>query len=574
MYRSLYGLVESPFNLTPDPRYLFLSRSHQEAYDHLRYGIDQKKGFIEVIGGIGTGKTTLCKALLNNLDPRIKTAYIFNPSVSELELLRAINEEFGLDGRGQTKMELIDSLNRFLIDELAQSGKAVLIIDESQNLDPKVLEEIRMLSNLETDHEKLIQIVLVGQPELHELLSTPSLRQLNERISVRAFLNPLSKVDTKAYINHRLAIAGSKGGIRFTEGALKQIYRYSQGNPRRINNICDRALLIAFTQNSFKIRRSYVTKAISETEGTFIASGPPKGGRIYWLRVILVILMAFPIAFGTGWFLRAKLPSLRPGFHRQPVSSDKGVVPAPPSAIVESPIAEEEAETKTDSNFITHDRSNEEVPKQEGLLNNRGVDLASLKEIFGLLKIPFPNLDPATSSIKRLDLPEITRLARAGGMLVLPMTLDVNRLRSFITPCLLEVYSEELSGRGHIVMKKVLDDIVVASDPKRGEAFYPLVEIERIWFGSSLLFYPRPIKGTVPTLRKGVKNPLTQRLQEQMASLGYYKGGVTGDFDVATKNSVIHFQRDFALQPDGVVGRNTKAILFQLTGKSLYGDSR
>ncbi len=593
MYRSLFGLVESPFNLTPDPRYLFLSRSHQEAYDHLRYGIDQRKGFIEVIGGIGTGKTTLCKALLNNLDPRIRTAYIFNPSVSEIELLQAINEEFGLDGKGQTKKELIDSLNRFLIEELARRGKAVLIIDECQNLDPKVLEEIRMLSNLETDNEKLIQIILVGQPELHELLSTPSLQQLNERISVRAFLTPLSKMDTRAYIHHRLAVAGSKGGIQFTEGALKQIYRYSQGNPRRINNICDRSLLVAFTQNSFKVRKSYVIRAISEIDGTMASSGTLKGERLTLLRFILILFVAFSIAFGTGWFLRAKLPTLLGRLQRHPQSLEQVSTHAPPPSPVEEsplsgstagpkttampktiPVPKTPAVPKTNTIIENAERSIREEYSTEASLNDKSVNLAPLKEIFRLFDIPFPQVDQHVFSMGRQDPYEIARLARVGGLEVVSLTIDAGRLRSFKIPLLLEVYPEDPSGRRYIVMKKMMDEIVVVSDPEKGEVFYPKTEIERIWFGNSLLFYPRPAEGKAIILKMGMKNPRIRRLQEQLASLGYYLGEVTGEFDKTTRGAVLGFQQDFALLPDGVVGRNTKAFIFQLTGKSLYGDSR
>lgn len=581
MYRSLFGLVESPFNLTPDPRYLFLSRSHQEAYDHLRYGIDQRKGFIEVIGGIGTGKTTLCKALLNNLDPRIRTAYIFNPSVSEIELLQAINEEFGLDGKGQTKKELIDSLNRFLIEELARKGKAVLIIDESQNLDPKVLEEIRMLSNLETDNEKLIQIILVGQPELHELLSTPSLQQLNERISVRAFLTPLSKMDTRAYIHHRLAVAGSKGGIQFTEGALREVYRYSQGNPRRINNICDRSLLVAFTQNSFKVRKSYVTRAISEIDGTLASFGTLKGERLTLLRIILILFVAFSIAFGTGWLLRAKLPTLLGWLQRHPQSLEKGSTHAPPlSPVEESPLSgsieipKTTAAPKRNSIIENAERSIREESSTEASLNDRGVNLAPLKEIFRLFDLPFPNADQHVFSMGRQDPYEIARLARVGGLEVVSLTIDAGRLRSFTIPLLLEVFPEDSSGRRYIVMKKMMDEIVVVSDPEKGEVFYPKTEIERIWFGNGLLFYPRPAEGKAITLKMGMKNSQIRRLQEQLASLGYYQGEVTGEFDKTTRGAVLGFQQDFALLPDGVVGRNTKAFIFQLTGKLLYGDSR
>ncbi len=245
MYLSFFRLKEFPFNLTPDPRFLLMSRSHREAFDHLLFGIHQRRGFIEVVGGIGTGKTTLCRALLEELEGKVSTALIFNPFLSETELLRAINEEFGIDASGATRKALIDSLNGFLIEQLRKGGNACLVLDECQNLQVPVLEQIRLLSNLETENEKLLQIVMVGQSEFHEMLKSPPLAALDERIHVRAFLEPLTQEDTRAYIYHRLAVAGSKGDILFTDGALKDVYEYSQGIPRRINTVCDRCLLIA-----------------------------------------------------------------------------------------------------------------------------------------------------------------------------------------------------------------------------------------------------------------------------------------------------------------------------------------
>ena len=229
MYTSYFGFKENPFSLTPDPNYLYLSHCHKEAFDHLLYGINERKGFIVITGGIGTGKTTLCRALLGTLDSPTKTALIFNAYISDMELLRTINQEFGIDTgmAGQSKKDYIDSLNQFLLDTFSQGGNAVLLIDEAQNLSHTVLEQIRMLSNLETEKEKLVQIVLAGQSELGELLSSPALRQLDERIMVRYDLKPLNKRDVQGYVEHRL-VAGGKGNERFTKSALEAIYAYYQ----------------------------------------------------------------------------------------------------------------------------------------------------------------------------------------------------------------------------------------------------------------------------------------------------------------------------------------------------------
>ena len=231
MYKSFFGFKEKPFNLTPDTRYLYMSPYHKEALDHLVYGINERKGFIAITGGIGTGKTTLCRTLLGNLDASIKSAQIFNSFISETELLSAINREFGIKSETPdgSRKDYIDALNRFLLENHTNGGNAVLLIDEAQNLSPKVLEQIRMLSNLETEQEKLLQIILVGQLELAELLASPSLKQLDERITVRYNLMPLDRKEIKSYIEHRLIVAGGHGGVKFTRSACNRIMHFLMG---------------------------------------------------------------------------------------------------------------------------------------------------------------------------------------------------------------------------------------------------------------------------------------------------------------------------------------------------------
>lgn len=267
MYRKFYGLKEKPFNVTSDPSFLFLSRRHKEAFSHLVYGIEQRKGFLEITGEIGTGKTTLCRALLNRLTNKTKTAFIFNPNLSGLQLMRLIVEDFGLKMEKQNKMGLYRQLNKFLIEQLVAGNNVVLIIDEAQNLRPSLLEEIRLLSNLETEKEKLFQIVLVGQPELRKKLNSPSLRQLKQRISVRYHILPLDKDEIGDYVRHRLKVAGSSSGYLFDDSALETIFEYSGGIPRLINVICDKALLLGYVLEAGSINEAIVTKSVREVEG-------------------------------------------------------------------------------------------------------------------------------------------------------------------------------------------------------------------------------------------------------------------------------------------------------------------
>lgn len=266
MYTTYYGFNEKPFTLTPNPRFIYLSKHHQEAFAHLLYGINNHYGFIELVGEVGTGKTTVLRTILSQLnDDRYRSALIFNPCLTGVELLRSINHEFGLNSESMYANELLEELNRFLLLENSRGITVVLIIDEAQNLSPEILEQLRLISNLETEDDKLIQIVLAGQPELSTLLELPKLRQLNQRISVRYRLRSMSMDETLTYIRHRMAVAGDTGGVAFTPFSLKLIYFYSRGLPRLINNLCDRALLIGYGDEQRRITAGIITRARRET---------------------------------------------------------------------------------------------------------------------------------------------------------------------------------------------------------------------------------------------------------------------------------------------------------------------
>ncbi|MCM8790281.1 MAG: XrtA-associated ATPase [Candidatus Omnitrophica bacterium] len=271
MYREFFGLKEKPFNITSDPNFLYLSRVHREAFSHLLYGIKERKGFLEITGEVGAGKTTLCRALLSKLDKNTKSAFIFNSTLPEMQLLQAILEDYGLVVEGRSKVSLLKQLNRFLIEELTKGNNVILIIDEAQNLKPSILEEIRMLSNLETDKEKLFQIILVGQPELKNKLNSPGLRQLRQRIAVRFHITPLEKDEVGEYIYHRLNVAGSSGQIVFAPDAVECIHRFSGGIPRLINMVCDKAMLTAYVKETRTITLPIVEKSIQELEGVIAA---------------------------------------------------------------------------------------------------------------------------------------------------------------------------------------------------------------------------------------------------------------------------------------------------------------
>lgn len=269
MYNKYFGLKESPFNVTPDPKFIFFSRKHLDAFSALLYGIESRKGFIQITGEIGAGKTTLSRAVLEKLKGRAHTALILNPCLSELLLLRTIAEDFGIRLKVKDKKECFDGLNQFLLEEFHKGFNTVLIIDEAQDLSTRSLEQIRLLSNLETTAEKLIQIVLVGQPELRETLDHPSLKQLRQRIGVRFHLTALDRKETEEFILHRLRVAGVSRAFEelFTSEAVDFIYEHSHGVPRVINHLCDMSLLGAYAKNAKQVDLQIAEEAYHEAEG-------------------------------------------------------------------------------------------------------------------------------------------------------------------------------------------------------------------------------------------------------------------------------------------------------------------
>ena len=276
MYCEYYGLLKRPFEMTPDPSFLYLGEAHREGLATLVYGVNSGKGFVMLTGEVGTGKTTLLHALLGQLEASTTAAFIFNPRLEPLDFFLLLFEELGIEERCRTKAEYLLALNRFLIKRLERSETTLLIVDEAQNLSTEMLEEIRLLSNLETPQSKLIQIMLVGQPELKDLLARAELRQLRQRIGLRHHLRSFTQEETREYVQERLRKAGYTGGELFKKSALRELYRWSGGTPRVINNLCDSALLLGFSQDKKKLDGALMRQAAEDLD--LHLSGSEQGG--------------------------------------------------------------------------------------------------------------------------------------------------------------------------------------------------------------------------------------------------------------------------------------------------------
>jgi general secretion pathway protein A len=591
MYCTFFGLQEKPFNVTPDPRFLFLSQAHQEALGHLLYGIEQRKGFIAVTGEVGTGKTLLCRALLDRLGRHVRTALILNSFMSEIELLRSINEDFGIASDGATRKALIDALNAFLLDEFRDERNAVLIIDEGQNLAPAVLEQIRMLSNLETERGKLLQIVLVGQPELRQQLARPELRQLNQRIALRYHLRPFDRRETGDYINHRLLVAGSHGGVRFTPRALKAIFHCSQGIARKINLICDGALLLAYVQGTPRIDHHIIQRADAELAGQESRQSS-RVGRTRLRRALLIaqgVFVGLALTAGGVWlgYHRPKNPEVAGlVFGTPPAASDARQTLAPPPA-------HDDGQTVLEPVMETAPSQLElPPPRTEGLDGGReAAGPADVQEslatapttqttaaprdamqtglegdvLLRALLWEYDRTQPQrTEGVKAL----LTSVAASFGLEMIAVRTDLQRLKQFRLACLVETYLPTAPTPALLILRATNPEGVAMMEASGEVRRFTDEEFMRLWSGRAYLFHRNGL-AVRHILVRGQQGPAVLTLQQRLRQLGYLVVEPVGIFDNETAEAVRSFQRDHALQVDGAAGPATKIMLAHLIGRSL-----
>ncbi len=553
MYVSFFNLREQPFNLTPDPRFLFLSPQHEEALSHLLYGIYERKGFIEITGEVGTGKTLLCRTLLERLDASVSTALIFNSYLTDLELLEAILSDFGLTSVEATRKAYIDTLNQYLLDEFTAGRNAVVIIDETQNMELPVLEQLRMLSNLETDNGKLLQVVLIGQPELRDKLALRAMRQLDQRIAVRYHLHALTLKETKQYVMHRMSVAGGANSVTVSRRAWSRIHRYCRGVPRRINVLFDRILMTAYVQGSRSITGVIVQQSIrdlGDTQHRLPRRRPAGAGR--WLRRLAYGGLAAAVVLGlaaSAFFS----PSLRPYIERlKPPRFALDRLSAPPVAPPSVPAAPPSR---------TLALSVPEVPPAPS--PHPHMDTQWLQTLWQLKTRAEAN---GTFARRARQAYRVGRAAQDMGLAITRFHTGMQQLQRLSRPCLIAVTLDPSTPQTTLwVFVQAQDDgILIYRGPEGVERIArPLFEQQ--WYGTVYLtLEANRYHGTM--LTKGMQGEPIEKLQHVLHDLGYFQGPISGYFELQTLKAVKAFQRDHQLDVDGHVGPRTLMLLQHVGG--------
>jgi len=583
MYNSFFGFKERPFQLVPNPAYLYLSRSHEEAMAHLVYAITQGDGFVEITGEVGTGKTTLCRAVLENLDQNTEAAYIFNPKLDSLQLLKAINDEFGIPSSGNSVKELIDTLNAFLMKKKEEGRKVVLIIDEAQNLNKDVLEQLRLLSNLETTTSKLIQIILVGQPELGEMLDSHELRQLGQRITLSCTLTPLTFEETNDYISHRLQVASQKSSLRFSRAALRAIYKYSGGIPRLINIACDRALLTAYGMNRKKISGPIAGTSIRELAargdmrrlslqgrkrlplstgvllGVFVA--------VLYLACIFLIIhrsvdMKINALIETKEIERV-MATQKVGPEKEPEFD-----PALWARIPENHSQDTEESVSETNTGQPSEKTNEELSPRAvvelsevlGKVNRRSSRALAMKAAIDLWSGTTENI----SLLNDMEDDQIFFRVAAGqsGLSIQRVEADLELVLRLNVPVVMEFYLEAGGTPRYLTLAKILGEDVILLSGIRGKGIQLDAEqVSSYWSGVAFVLWKDFLNLPV-TLSPQNSGDAVLTLKMFMHDLGYKDIDITPTYDEKTMKTVKQIQRKHGIRTDGVVGPLTKIALY------------
>ena len=520
MYAAHFGLTERPFSLAPDPRYLYLSDAHREALAHLLYGLGEGGSFVQLTGEVGTGKTTVCRALLEQIPADVDVAMIFNSQLTSLELLAAVCDELRVPyPAGNTSLKvLIDALSHALLDAHARQRRTVLIIDEAQNLSARALEEVRLLTNLETTKEKLLQVILIGQPELAEHLARRNLRQLAQRVTARYHLRPFSEQEAQKYIQHRMEVAGQRQPI-FTKLAMRTAHRLSGGIPRLLNTICDRALLGAYATGQTRVRDAVVRRAAREVLGR------RRGRR--WGVASAAAAALLVVAGGAALFASGGLPSV-PAW----MLPRAGTASPPPAALgvaaLQPPSPEPTLATILGDPSLQADRA------------------GAVKNLYALWDVDVRegSADPGCDT------------GRAAGLRCLSRAGTWTVLRRLDLPAILELGTPD--GKKHHVVLTALDGERATLRIDDLRVTMPTAEIERFWDGAFAAVWKSPIAGPLP-LQLGMRGRDVVWLRRQLGSLDGRESLANASqvYDEELKRRVAAFQQVESLTPDGIAGEET-----------------
>jgi general secretion pathway protein A len=532
MYTSFFGLNEKPFAITPDPRYLFLSERHGEALAHLVYGVTESGGFIQLTGEVGTGKTTLVRSLLlNKMPENADVAVVLNPQLSVIEFLATICEELHIDvphNKGSVKA-LTDALNQHLLKGHAEGRRTILVVDEAQNLTPAVLEQVRLLTNLETAKQKLLQIILIGQEELRDLLARNDLRQLAQRITARYHLEPLSRDETASYIEHRLKVAGALGEV-IDSGAKKEVFRLSQGVPRLINVICDRALLGAYAQESRRVNPRLIRQAAAEVHGELDHSP--------WVRHAAVAagVIGIAVIVASIWSVTQREPQVQPvAVAQEPIAE------TPPEPEVFEPVIPPEPEAGP---------SLDEQLKMASDVTGSDYALAALFETWGL-----EYRTGGRSGCAQASDAGLTCLYQRGSW---------SGLRQMDRPAILTLVDSD--GNDHeVVLTGITGDNAELS-LGGVRVTHAVADISDAWFGEFTLLWRPPTRAAV-ALGPGSRGSDVAWLRNSLAAIdGRYASANSQSevFDAELEQLVRSFQRDHRLEVDGLAGQQTQIIINSL----------
>jgi len=531
MYLDFYGFREKPFNLTPDPRFVYLSKNHREAFAHLLYGINNRAGFILLTGEVGSGKTTVLRALLNHLNAdRYRTALIFNPCLTAPELIQDITREFAIRTPLFNQASLLNALNVFLLQQNAEGRTVVLVIDEAQNLELPVLEQIRLISNLETDTDKLIQIVLAGQPEFLQVLKRREVRQLNQRITVRCHLYPMDLEDTAAYVNHRLRVAGGRDGVIFSNKALKRIYKYSGGLPRLVNSASDRALLVGYARDATKIGSRISALGIKDVKEESVSRGSKR-------RFILILALVMVAAlFVTGIYIKDR-DSIHPLIPLQNVEKMGDPVKENSHGAGEALAGAVAAELG-------------KIPEPESARKA----FNTLAGVWNVPPVPEgDDFDPLTG-MDRAALSRDLRVYRFSGNLGVLLRVGY--------PAVLELNIPGIQGNRFLSLIGMKKDQLLVESPISGKNFLSFTEIEKHWSGRGFLLW-KDFLNLLMSTPPGSKGEPVKRLQDLLREAGVYNKPSTGIYDSDTITAIKEFQSSRGIEQDGILGRQTLMLLYR-----------